>query len=79
VARPVNIGFGDQFKQSCKGSRRTTGCRPSSLFVSVAILQYLGRKAGQPSGEHSRVEVDQWLFRQFAGLGSLVGQAHHFL
>jgi len=29
-----------------------------------------------PAGERSRVEVDQWLFRQMAGLGPMADQAH---
>ena len=56
------------------------GGKPLSLFESGAILQYLGRKTGKfyPEAERARVEVDQWLFWQMAGLGPMAGQAHHF-
>ena len=91
VVRPVNIGVGDQFKPSflriAPNNRMPAivdpdgpGGKPISIFESGAILQYLGRKTGKfyPSSERQRVEVDQWLFWQMAGLGPMAGQAHHF-
>ncbi len=50
------------------------------MFESGAILQYLGRKTGQfyPSDERGRVQVDEWLMWQMAGLGPMAGQANHF-
>lgn len=53
---------------------------PLSLFESGAILQYLGRKFGRlyPDEPRMRVEVEQWLFWQMAGLGPMAGQCHHF-
>lgn len=91
AARPVNIGVGDQFKPSflriAPNNRMPAivdpdgpGGKPISIFESGAILQYLGRKAGKfyPANERQRVEVDQWLFWQMAGLGPMAGQAHHF-
>lgn len=58
VARPVNIGVGDQFKQSflriAPNNRMPAivdpsgpGGKPISIFESGAILQYLGRKTGK--------------------------------
>ncbi len=51
-----------------------------SVFESGAILQYLGRKTGKfyPKDERARVQVDEWLFWQMAGLGPMAGQANHF-
>jgi glutathione S-transferase len=56
------------------------GGKPISVFESGAILQYLGRKTGKfyPAEERKRVEVDEWLFWQMAGLGPMAGQASHF-
>jgi len=56
------------------------GGEPISVFESGAILQYLGNKTGKfyPADLRRRVEVEQWLFWQVAGLGPMAGQAHHF-
>ena len=88
---PVNIGRGDQFKPEflaiSPNNRMPAivdpdgpGGQPISVFESGAILQYLGRKTGKfyPVDERARVEVEQWLFWQVAGLGPMAGQAHHF-
>lgn len=87
----VNINKGDQFDPhflSIAPNNRMPaiidpdgpGGRPISIFESGAILQYLGRKTGKfyPKDERGRVEVDEWLFWQMAGLGPMAGQAHHF-
>ncbi len=87
----VNIGKGDQFKPEflkiAPNNRmpaivdpKGPGGKPISVFESGAILQYLGRKTGKfyPKDERKRVEVDEWLFWQMAGLGPMAGQAHHF-
>ena len=87
----VNIGTGEQFKPDflkiSPNNRMPAivdpdgpGGKPISVFESGAILQYLGRKTGKfyPADERKRVEVDQWLFWQMAGLGPMAGQAHHF-
>jgi GSH-dependent disulfide-bond oxidoreductase len=88
---PVNISKGEQFKPDflaiSPNNRMPAivdpdgpGGKPISIFESGAILQYLGRKTGKfyPSDERGRVEVDQWLFWQVAGLGPMAGQVHHF-
>ena len=88
---PVNIGKGDQFKPEflaiAPNNRMPAivdpdgpGGQPIAMFESGAILQYLGRKTGKfyPADERKRVEVEQWLFWQMAGLGPMAGQAHHF-
>ena len=91
LIKPINIGKGDQFKPEflafSPNNRMPAiidpdgpGGRPISVFESGAILQYLGRKTGQfyPSEERARVECEEWLFWQMAGLGPMAGQAHHF-
>jgi len=87
----VNIGKGDQFKPEFLAISPNNKMpaivdpngpdgEPISVFESGAILQYLGRKTGRfyPADERRRVEVDQWLFWQMAGLGPMAGQTHHF-
>ncbi|MEX1152812.1 glutathione S-transferase family protein [Parvibaculum sp.] len=91
AVRPVNIGVGDPFKRSvvkiAEDNRMPAivdpdgpGGKPISIFESGAILRYPSRKTGIfcPVGERRRIEVDQWLFWQMAGLGSITSQAHHF-
>lgn len=55
--------------------------QPVAIFESGAILQYLARRTGRFHGatERERIEIDQWLFWQVAGVGPMAGQAHHFL
>ncbi|HEY1638379.1 MAG TPA: glutathione S-transferase N-terminal domain-containing protein [Rhizomicrobium sp.] len=89
--KPVAIGKGEQFKpEFLKISPNNRipaivdpdgpGGRPISVFESGAILQYLGRKTGKfyPAEERRRVQVEEWLFWQMAGLGPMTGQANHF-
>jgi GST-like protein len=89
--KPVNIGIGEQFEPDflkISPNNRMPAIldpegpdgQPVSVFESGAILQYLARKTGKFHGtdERERVEVDQWLFWQMAGLGPMAGQAHHF-
>ena len=88
---PVNIGKGDQFKPdflAISPNNRMPAIvdpegpdgKPISVFESGAILQYLGRKTGKfyPQAERERVQVEEWLFWQMAGLGPMAGQANHF-
>jgi GST-like protein len=90
--RPVAIGKGEQFKPdflAVSPNNRIPAIvdhegprgAPISVFESGAILQYLGRKMGRfyPRDERDRLEVEQWLFWQMAGVGPMFGQASHFL
>lgn len=89
--RSVNIGKGGQFapefvaiapnnKMPVIVDPDGPGGEPISVFESGAILQYLGRKTGRfyPTEERARVEVEQWLYWQMAGVGPMAGQTHHF-
>lgn len=91
VIKPVAIGKGEQFRPEfiaiSPNNRMPAiidpdgpGGQPISVFESGAILQYLGRKTGKfyPRDERGRVEVDEWLFWQMAGVGPMFGQASHF-
>ena len=87
----VDIGAGDQFKPEFLAispnnkipaiidSEGPEG-GPISLFESGAILVYLAAKTGRflPEGTAARYEVLQWLMFQMAGVGPMLGQAHHF-
>jgi glutathione S-transferase len=92
VMKPVAIGKGEQFKPKflkVSPNNRIPAIvdpdgpdgRPISVFESGAILQYLGRKTGKfyPKDERKRVQVEEWLYWQMAGLGPMTGQANHFL
>jgi GST-like protein len=87
----VDILAGDQFRPeflAIAPNNRTPAIvdpegpdgEPLSIFESGAILQYLGNKTGRyyPRNLRRRVEVEQWLFWQMAGLGPMSGQAGHF-
>ncbi|GMG81402.1 glutathione S-transferase N-terminal domain-containing protein [Paralimibaculum aggregatum] len=87
----VNIGKGEQFEPgflAIAPNNRMPAIidpegpdgEPVSIFESGAILQYLGRKSGKfyGSSERERIEIDQWLFWQMAGVGPNAGQVHHF-
>jgi len=88
----IDIGRGDQFDPAfleIAPNNRMPAIvdpegpdgQPISIFESGAILQYLARKTGKFYGqtERERVEIEQWLFWQMAGVGPMAGQAHHFL
>ena len=90
--KPVNIGKGEQFQPEflafSPNNRMPAiidhapadGGPPISVFESGAILLYLANKAGRFFGEDVRgkVEVNQWLMWQMAGLGPMTGQYGHF-
>jgi GST-like protein len=88
VMKPVAIGRGEQFKSdflTISPNNRIPaivdpngpGGRPVSVFESGAILQYLGRKTGKfyPKDQRKRVQAEEWLYWQMAGLGPMTGQA----
>ena len=88
----VNIGRGDQFKPEflaiSPNNRMPAivdhdppdGGEPLPIFESAAILIYLAEKTGRllPPDLRRRKEVLEWLSWQVAGLGPMLGQAHHF-
>lgn len=87
----VDIGAGDQFKPEFLAISPNNkipaivdpdgpGGEPISLFESGAILLYLAAKTGRylPDDLRARYDVLQWLMFQMAGIGPMLGQAHHF-
>jgi len=90
-AHPVDIGAGDQFKPeflAISPNHKIPAIvdpdgpdgAPISLFESGAILLYLAGKTGRflPSSVRAKYDVLQWLMFQMAGVGPMLGQAHHF-
>ncbi|SPL69258.1 glutathione S-transferase N-terminal domain-containing protein [Acinetobacter stercoris] len=88
---PINILENDQFqpdflkispnnKMPAIVDQNGPHGEPISIFESGAILQYLGRKTGlfYPADEQLRVEVEQWLMWQVAGVGPMLAQNNHF-
>ena len=87
----IDIGAGDQFKaEFLKISPNNKmpaivddegpGGKPMSMFESGAILLYLASKTGKflPTDMRERWSTLQWLMFQMAGVGPMLGQAHHF-
>ena len=90
-AIPVDIGAGQQFEPGFLAISPNNKIpalvdpegpdgRPISLFESGAILLYLASKTGRflPEDVRGRWEALQWLMFQMAGVGPMLGQAHHF-
>jgi GST-like protein len=88
---PVDIGAGEQFHTDFLALSPNNKIpaivdpdgpdgAPISLFESGAILLYLAGKTGRflPPDTRGKYEVLQWLMFQMAGVGPLLGQAHHF-
>jgi GST-like protein len=90
---PVNLVKDDQFKPeflriapnnkmpAIVDDDPIGGGEPISIFESGAILLYLAEKTGKlmPTDTRARVDVNQWLFWQVAGLGPMAGQLIFFL
>lgn len=90
-AHAVDIGAGDQFKPEFLAISPNNKIpaivdpngpdgAPISLFESGAILMYLAGKTGRfmPASTRGRYEMLEWLMFQMAGVGPMLGQAHHF-
>ncbi|TWH99974.1 GST-like protein [Luteimonas cucumeris] len=89
---PVDIGKGDQFKPEFLAISPNNkmpaivdrdpadGGAPISVFESGAILLYLANKTGRFFADDLRgkIEINQWLHWQMAGLGPMTGQYGHF-
>ena len=87
----IDIGAGDQFQPeflAISPNNKVPAIvdpdgpdgQPLALFESGAILLYLAGKTGRflPADTRGRYEVLQWLMFQMAGVGPMLGQAHHF-
>ena len=91
-AIPINISKDEQFapeflkispnnKIPALVDHQSPDGKPMALFESGAIMMYLAEKTGwkfMPSDLRRRYEVIQWLMFQMAGVGPMLGQAHHF-
>ena len=90
-AHAVDIGAGDQFMPEFLAISPNNKIpaivdpngpdgAPISLFESGAILMYLAGKTGRfmPANTRGRYEMLEWLMFQMAGVGPMLGQAHHF-
>lgn len=89
---PIHIGKGHQHNEEFLAinpngkipaivDHEGPGGEPIKLFESGAIMMYLAEKYGykyMPEGVRIRYEVIQWLMFQMAGIGPMLGQAHHF-
>lgn len=88
TVHPINIGEDEQF------AREFLKISPNNkipaivdqdegiaMMESGAILIYLAEKTGQllSSDRKTRVKTLEWLMFQKAGVGPMLGQAHHFL
>ena len=90
-AHAIDIGAGDQFSAEFLAISPNNKIpaivdpngpdgAPISLFESGAILLYLAGKTGKfmPASTRGRYEMLEWLMFQMAGVGPMLGQAHHF-
>lgn len=88
---PVDIGSGAQFDPAFLAISPNNKIpalvdpdgpdgEPLAIFESGAILLYLASRTGRflPADLRGRWTVLQWLMFQMAGVGPMLGQAHHF-
>jgi len=92
TVKPIHIGKGEQLTEEyllvCPNNKvpaivdsDTSNRVPITIFESGAIMLYLADKAGGQflgQGSRGRAIVTQWLMFQMAGVGPMLGQAHHF-
>ena len=88
VVHPVNIGEDEQFapeflkiSPNNKIPAIVDQDEGIAIMESGAILIYLAEKTGRllSSDRKTRVKTLEWLMFQKAGVGPMLGQAHHFL
>ena len=89
---PVQIGKGDQFKDSFFSMNPNTrmpllvdtdpqsGTEPISVFESGAIVMYIAEKEGRffPQEPRKKADVTQWILWQMANQGPKFGECGHF-
>lgn len=91
VVHAVDIGRGDQFQPAflkispnnkipAMVDPEGPDGAPMALMESGAMLIYLAEKTGRlmPADPRGRTETMSWLMFQMAGVGPMLGQAHHF-
>ena len=88
MVHPVNIGEDEQFapeflkiSPNNKIPAIVDQDEGIAMMESGAILIYLAEKTGRllSSDRKTRVKTLEWLMFQKAGVGPMLGQAHHFL
>ena len=92
VARPIDIGKGDQFKPEFVAidpnskipaivDQQGPEGKPFPLFESGAILIHLAERTGRfmPQSKRGQKECLEWLFWQVGNLGPMAGQLSHFV
>jgi GSH-dependent disulfide-bond oxidoreductase len=91
-AVPIHIGKGEQFAEDflrinpngkipAITDRNGSDGAPITIFESGAIMIYLANRYGKqflPDRERDHYAVLQWLMFQMGGVGSMLGQTHHF-
>ena len=85
---PINIGNGAQFDENflvISPNNKIPAIfdhdTHMGLMESGAIMMYLAEKVGEllPKDFKKKTKVIEWLMWQKAGIGPMLGQAHHFL
>ena len=81
----ININKDEQFKPEFKKISPfskipviTDHEKNLNIFESGAILMYLAEKSGKFYDKEKRIIINQWLMRQMAYIGPMLGQHHQF-